>query len=242
MGGKNSILLIEDDKEIADIIAMHIADMGMSADIVRDGRQGLEKAQTAEFSLIILDIMLPGLDGLSVCKKIREKNPYVPILMLTAKSEEIDRVLGLEIGADDYMTKPFSVRELAARIKALLRRARTGKTALTETTQKGVVRFKEFILDPEKRKVTFKGKTLELTVKEFELLDLFMRSPGRTYSRNSLLQLIWGYQYEGYEHTVNSHINRLRVKIEQDPGNPKYLKTVWGVGYRFAELEELPDE
>jgi two-component system alkaline phosphatase synthesis response regulator PhoP len=162
--------------------------------------------------------------------------------MLTAKSEEIDRVVGLEIGADDYMTKPFSLRELVARIKALLRRAQAGRDTLSGTVKQDIIQFEQFILDPEKRKVTLKGKTLELTVKEFELLDLFIRNPGRTYSRDNLLKLIWGYQYEGYEHTVNSHINRLRMKIEEDAGKPRYLKTVWGVGYRFTELEELQHE
>jgi two-component system alkaline phosphatase synthesis response regulator PhoP len=242
MNNKNRILLIEDDREIANIISMHIEDLGMSVDIIRDGRLGLEKALNLEFALVILDIMLPGLDGLSVCKQIREKNPVIPILMLTAKSEEIDRVVGLEIGADDYMTKPFSVRELVARIKALLRRAQAGRDTLSGTVKQDIIQFEQFILDPEKRKVTLKGKTLELTVKEFELLDLFIRNPGRTYSRDNLLKLIWGYQYEGYEHTVNSHINRLRMKIEEDAGKPRYLKTVWGVGYRFTELEELQHE
>jgi two-component system, OmpR family, alkaline phosphatase synthesis response regulator PhoP len=234
------ILLVEDDKEIADVIAMNIEDMGMSVDVEHDGREGLNKALVSEFSMVILDIMLPGMDGLSVCRHIREKNPALPIMMLTAKSEEIDRVLGLEIGADDYMTKPFSVRELSARIKALLRRSQVLSHQSAAAGEKGsIIRFGDFILDGEKRKVTLKGKTLELTVKEFELLDLFIRNPGRTYSRKNLLELIWGYQYEGYEHTVNSHINRLRMKIEEDPGTPMYLKTVWGVGYRFAEGEEL---
>jgi two-component system alkaline phosphatase synthesis response regulator PhoP len=182
-------------------------------------------------------LMLPGLDGQEVCRRLREKKSAVPILMLTARSEEIDRVLGLELGADDYVTKPFSVRELMARVKALLRRARSvreGGDAGPSHARIGALE-----LDFEKRKVTLEGRVVELTAKEFDLLGLFMSNPGRVYSRADLLSLVWGYRFEGYEHTVNSHINRLRGKIENDPGDPRYLKTVWGVGYRFAEASEL---
>ena len=159
--------------------------------------------------------------------------------MLTAKSEEVDRILGLELGADEYMTKPFSVRELMARVKALLRRVETDREAAAGKPVSGHVRVGELSIDFEKRKVTLAERTVELTVKEFDLLALFARNPGRTYSRTDLLNLVWGYQYDGYDHTVNSHINRLRSKIEEDPGRPRYLKTVWGVGYRFAEPAEL---
>ena len=187
--------------------------------------------------------MLPQLDGISVCRRIRERNPYTPILMLTARSEEMDRVLGLELGADEYITKPFSVRELMARVKALLRRVETDREAASGKAAGGQaggqVRVGEITIDFEKRKVTLAERTVELTVKEFDLLALFARNPGRTYSRTDLLNLVWGYQYDGYDHTVNSHINRLRSKIEEDPGQPRYLKTVWGIGYRFAEPAEL---
>jgi DNA-binding response OmpR family regulator len=185
------------------------------------------------------------MDGLTVCRSIRQKNPFLPILMLTAKSEEVDRVLGLELGADEYITKPFSVRELSARVKALLRRVRTDREALDggEATPGhpagGRIEVGPLVVDLDLRKVTLEGRTVELTVKEFELLALFARNPGRTYSRMDLLNLVWGYQYEGYEHTVNSHINRLRNKIEREPGHPRFLRTVWGVGYRFAEPGEL---
>jgi len=185
--------------------------------------------------------MLPKMDGLAVCARIREKNPAMPILMLTAKSEEIDRVLGLELGADEYVTKPFSVRELVARIKALLRRVQADKDAAAGKAEKGRIEIGALVLDFEMRKVTREGATIDLTVKEFDLLALFARTPGRTYSRTDLLNLVWGYQFEGYEHTVNSHINRLRAKIEADPGHPRYLRTVWGVGYRFAEAAELSE-
>ena len=183
--------------------------------------------------------MLPKMDGLAVCSRIREKNPATPILMLTAKTEEIDRILGLEIGADEYVTKPFSVRELVARVKALLRRVQADRDAAAGAAEKGRVEIGELALDFDKRRVTRAGATVDLTVKEFDLLALFARTPGRTYSRTDLLNLVWGYQFEGYEHTVNSHINRLRAKIESDPGHPRYLRTVWGVGYRFVEAEEL---
>jgi DNA-binding response OmpR family regulator len=159
--------------------------------------------------------------------------------MLTARSEEMDRVLGLELGADEYVTKPFSVRELVARVKALLRRARVEAGEEGEAARQQAVTIAELSLDFEKRRVTRAGAVIELTVKEFDLLALFARNPGRTYSRGDLLNLVWGYQFEGYEHTVNSHINRLRAKIEEDPGRPRYLRTVWGVGYRFAEPVEI---
>jgi DNA-binding response OmpR family regulator len=239
MPGSERALIIEDDEDIADVVSLHLKDLGLSADRARDGRTGLQKALENHYALVILDLMLPKMDGLAVCARIREKDPALPILMLTAKSEEIDRVLGLEIGADEYVIKPFSVRELMARVKALLRRVQADRDAATAVTEKGRIEFGALTLDFDKRRVTREGVTVELTVKEFDLLALFARTPGRTYSRTDLLNLVWGYQFEGYEHTVNSHINRLRGKIEADPGHPRYLRTVWGVGYRFAEAEEL---
>ena len=238
-----TILVIEDDQEIASVVSMNIADMGLEAEHVADGQTGLRKALGGGYALIILDLMLPKLDGLSVCKGIRENNPYTPILMLTAKAEEIDRVVGLELGADDYLTKPFSVRELIARIRALLRRARTGGVPHGDlegpSADPSLVRIGDLTVDFEKRKVTLGEVVVELTVKEFDLLGLFVRNPGRAYSRADILDQVWAYQFEGYEHTVNTHINRLRNKIETDPAHPKYLKTVWGVGYRFAEIAEF---
>jgi len=231
-------LIIEDDKDIADVLSLHLKDLGLSADRAADGRSGLAKALENRYAVVILDLMLPKMDGLSVCTKIREKSPGTPILMLTAKSEEVDRVVGLELGADDYVTKPFSVRELMARIKALLRRSQQADKP-SEGAAAGTIQVGDLALDFDKRRVTRAGATVELTVKEFDLLGLFARNPGRTYSRTQLLNLVWGYQFEGYEHTVNSHINRLRAKIEADPGHPRYLRTVWGVGYRFAEASEL---
>jgi DNA-binding response OmpR family regulator len=238
-GSQDTILVIEDDPEIASVVVMNIEDMGLKAEHVADGQNGLQKALSGGYALVILDLMLPKLDGLSVCTGIREKDPHIPILMLTAKAEEIDRVVGLEIGADDYLTKPFSVRELIARIRALLRRSQARTVPAGGIEDRSLVRIGSLAVDFEKRRVILEEAAVELTVKEFDLLGLFVRNPGRAYSRGDILNLVWGYQFEGYEHTVNTHINRLRNKIESDPTHPKYLKTVWGVGYRFAEPEEL---
>ncbi len=243
MAGAETVLIIEDDPDIADVVAVNLRDLGLRAERAVDGRTGLQKALEGGYALVILDLMLPGLDGRSVCTRIRERDPRTPILMLTAKSEEIDRVVGLEIGADDYVTKPFSVRELVARVKALLRRAQAeregGPAAGANPSAAPRISIGKLALDFEKRRVTLAGRTVELTVKEFDLLALLARHPGRAFSRAELLDLVWGYQFEGYEHTVNSHINRLRGKIERDPGRPVYLRTVWGIGYRFAEPAEI---
>jgi len=233
------VLVIEDDRDIADVVALHLGDLGLETERATDGASGLRKALENRYALVILDLMLPRMDGLSVCTRIREKNPLVPIVMLTAKSGEIDRVLGLEIGADEYITKPFSVRELVARVKALLRRVRADRDAHEGSAAGERISIGDLVVDLGMRKVSRGNTTLELTVKEFDLLALLARTPGRTYSRTDLLNLVWGYTFEGYEHTVNSHINRLRAKIERDPGRPRLLKTVWGVGYRFAEPSEL---
>jgi DNA-binding response OmpR family regulator len=233
------ILMIEDDPDIVELAGIHIRDLGYSLESAGDGESGLNKALNKEYDLIILDLMLPQLDGLEVCKRYRQKNRKTPILMLTAKSEELDKVLGLELGADDYLTKPFSIRELIARIKAILRRIETERETSSETDKPEILEFDNLVIDTLKRKVTLGGKALELTAKEFDLLLIFARHPGRTYDRQQLLDQVWGYHFDGYDHTVNSHINRLRNKVEKDPANPKFIKTVWGVGYRFAEMEDL---
>lgn len=233
-----SVLIIEDMDEIAQIISINIKDLGLKTVHVTDGIKGLNEALTGKYALVILDLMLPKLDGISICSKIRESDPITPILILTAKGDEIDRVLGLELGADDYMTKPFSVRELTARVKALLRRSEV-TTKQNENQIEPLIKIGNITADIKKRKIILADQELDLTVKEFELLSLFMSNPGRTYSRTDLLEKIWGYQFEGYEHTVNTHINRLRNKIEKDSAHPEYLKTVWGVGYRFMEGSEV---
>jgi len=231
-----TIVLIEDDRDIADLVAMHLRDEGYAVRWFADGTAGVEAAEAAGIDLVVLDLMLPGLDGLSICRRLRGGGRYLPILMLTAKSSELDRVLGLELGADDYLTKPFSIRELVARVKALLRRAEAmGSVTAKQQGDEEVLRCGGMVIDVTRRQVTVDGRELELTAKEFEPLLPSPRHPGPIYSRLQLLDQVWGYGHEGYEHTVNSHINRLRGKVEADPAHPRYVLTVWGVGYKFAE-------
>jgi DNA-binding response OmpR family regulator len=230
------VLIVEDDRDIAKLLEMHITDLGCKCDVANDGEIGLEKALKNSYGLIVLDLMLPGVDGLEICKEIRSEKNYTPILMLTSRSEEFDKVLGLEFGADDYLTKPFSVRELLARVKAIFRRVDAVKDDATGAGKKQI-QFRDLKVDLEKRTVVRKGEKLELTAKEFDLLALFAKNPGKAYSRQTLLDTVWGYKFDGYDHTVNSHINRLRAKIEEDAANPQFILTVWGVGYRFAEEE-----
>ena len=195
-------------------------------------------ALSEKYHLIILDLMLPGMDGMEVCKRIKETRRYLPVMMLTARSEEIDKVLGLEVGADDYLTKPFGIREFIARVKAILRRVELEDEKNKAAEHSKLIEYPGLRIDIEKHEVRIDDRKVELTAKEFDLLTLFASHPGNTYNRERLLGLIWGYQYEGYEHTVSSHMNRLRNKIEKDPANPKLIKTLWGVGYRF----EIPGE
>jgi len=235
----NKILIIEDDPHISELLEIHLGDLGYQLNQAADGVAGVEKFEEGEYALVILDLMLPKLDGFEVCKQIRAQNTYTPILMLTSKSEELDKVLGLELGADDYITKPFSIRELMARIKAIFRRIEADKEKATGNSKSKELIFGDLKIYLEKRKVLLDKSPIDLTAKEFDLLALFASNPGRAYSRQELLDIVWGYQFDGYEHTVNSHINRLRSKIEQDPTNSKYIKTVWGIGYSFVEQEEL---
>jgi two-component system alkaline phosphatase synthesis response regulator PhoP len=232
------ILLVEDDDDIADLLKLHLSDEGHKVEAVGDGDEGLDRALNGDYDLIILDIMLPGTDGFDICRRLRQERCPTPILMVTAKTEEVDKVLGLELGADDYITKPFSIREVLARVKALFRRVEVDQEA-QQDDEAAPIEIGGLVVEPEKRKVQVNGEVVNLTSKEFELLLLFVENPGRAYSRDELLDEVWGYQYSGYSHTVNTHINRLRNKIEPDPSDPRYVKTVWGVGYRFAEPEEL---
>ncbi len=234
---EKKVLIIEDDPDIAELLLINLNDLGFQADHVNDGLTGVDRALSGDYALVILDVMLPKLDGLEVCKRIRQETKALPILMLTSKAEEFDKVLGLELGADDYLTKPFSLRELVARVKAILRRVDAQQEVSSD--EQGELIFGELKVNLEKRKVTLAGQVVDVTAKEFDLLALFANNPGRAYSRQELLDIVWGYQFDGYDHTVNSHINRLRAKIENDPSDPLYIKTVWGVGYRFTELEEL---
>ncbi|MCH8871985.1 response regulator transcription factor [candidate division KSB1 bacterium] len=239
MQKNNKILIIEDDPHISELLEIHLGDLGYQLKHAADGVAGVEKFEEDEYALVILDLMLPKLDGFEVCKQIRAQNNYTPILMLTSKSEELDKVLGLELGADDYITKPFSIRELMARIKAIFRRIEADKEKATGNAKSKELIFGDLKIYLDKRKVLLDKAPIDLTAKEFDLLALFASNPGRAYSRQELLDIVWGYQFDGYEHTVNSHINRLRSKIEQDPANSKYIKTVWGIGYSFVEPEEL---
>jgi len=229
----NRILIIEDNQDIANLVSMHLKDNNYSVDIESNGQSGLDRALTAEFQLIILDLMLPKLDGLQICRELRGQHVNTPILMLTAKSSEIDRVLGLEIGADDYLTKPFSIQELLARVKAIFRRIECYQNKSKSETNKNIS-IGQISLDADTRMVKQKDRAIDLTAKEFDLLWYFASHPGRVYTRSQLLDHVWGYGHDGYEHTVNSHINRLRSKIEDDPANPEFILTVWGVGYKFS--------
>lgn len=226
------VIIIEDEKDIAELIELHLEDLDCKVKMFHNGQEGHDYAQKHPFDLMILDINLPGMNGIDICRKLRAEKVNSPILMLTARSEEIDKVLGLETGADDYLTKPFSIRELLARVKANLRRVEIDTQSDEEESS---IQYKALVLDKKKRKVSLNDERIELTPKEFDLLYLLAANPGVTYDRKDLLNLVWSYDFEGYEHTVNSHINRLRSKIEKDPTKPEYVLTTWGVGYRFND-------
>lgn len=226
-------LVVEDELDIANLIKLHLQDFRAEIVHVDRGDTALKKATDERWDLMILDLRLPGLDGLDVCRELRSKGIEFPIMMLTARTTELDRVLGLELGADDYLTKPFSSLELTARVKALLRRSeRRHNNIATETEQ---LQVKHISIDRLQRRVLADKTPIELTAREFDLLWFFANNQGRVFRRTELLDSVWGYGHDGYEHTVNSHINRLRAKIESDPANPKLLLTVWGVGYKFCE-------
>ncbi|MEJ2143309.1 MAG: response regulator transcription factor [Gammaproteobacteria bacterium] len=227
-----NVLIVEDNKDIARLIDMHLGDLDCQAVTVHDGLSALEETRRNQYDLIILDLMLPNIDGLEVCRRIRKQSKYTPILMLTSKSSELDRVLGLEVGADDYVTKPFSIRELIARVKAQFRR---GDAELNPGNEDNNYQFGDLKIDVVKRKVSLNDRNIDLTAKEFDLLLKFSMNPGQVFTRTQLLDSVWGYGHDGYEHTVNSHINRLRSKIEATPAQPKYILTVWGVGYKFND-------
>jgi DNA-binding response OmpR family regulator len=226
-----NILIVEDDTNVAELIAIHLKNLPANVKIVQNGWAGLDAAVKEKYDLIVLDVMLPGLNGLDVCKRIRAYNHFLPILILTAKSEELDKITGLELGADDYMTKPFSVGELIARVKSILRRTKNEKNILHQ--EKKRIEKGDLVLDLEHKAVYLEQKRIELTLKEFELLTLFMLNTNRSFSRQEILDRVWGEQFEGLEHTVNSHINRLRNKIEKDLTKPQYILTAWGIGYKF---------
>ena len=235
MEGKK-ILIVEDEQDIAALLALHLGDLGAEVVLAADGHEGLRNACAKSWDLIILDIQLPGPSGLEICRKVRQNQNYVPVLLLTSRSTELDRVLGLDIGADDYVTKPFSVMELIARIRALFRRLDAINSPVS-VSQSQPLSIGKLSIDEQMCEARLDGHVLDLTAKEFSLLNHFARQPGRVYQRAELLDSVWGYGHDGYEHTVNSHINRLRAKIETDPKNPRYIVTVWGVGYKLDAAE-----
>lgn len=225
------ILLVEDEHDIAQLVALHLRDEGYQVTVAPDGHAGMRQAFARSWDLVLLDLRLPGPDGLAICKALRAREDYVPILMLTSKSSELDRVLGLELGADDYVTKPFSISELVARVKSLFRRV----DAIGRTNQPPAESFVvgDISIDSRSREVRVGEQQVDLTAREFDLLLHFAKHPGQVFSRAQLLDSVWGFGHEGYEHTVNSHINRLRSKIEPNSDHPQYIVTVWGVGYKM---------
>ena len=231
-----SIAIIEDDANIRNLIKIVLSDLNVPIDEYDNGWKGLDGVTQKKYSLLVLDLMLPGVNGMEICRKIRQSNNTMPILMLTSKSEEDDKIAGLETGADDYLTKPFSNRELLARVKALLRRSEA--KSFIDKKEYQIISIGNLTLDTAGRILTKNNKEMPLSSKEFDLVQLFMSNAGRNYSRIEVLEKVWGEQFEGLEHTVNSNINRLRSKIEDDPTNPKYLITVWGLGYKFNKNPE----
>jgi two-component system alkaline phosphatase synthesis response regulator PhoP len=228
-----NILLVEDDPEIVNLLRDNFMAHKYQVTATKSGRDGAERACKNSFDLIILDIMLPDIDGMAICRSIRDRKISTPILMLTARSEEIDKVLALELGADDYVTKPFGIRELIARVNALIRRVE--QLPQTNMEQVGEITFKNLSISKDFKKACLNGDRIDLSPKEFDLLLLLAANAGKTYSRQELLEKVWGYSFSGYEHTVTTHINRLRLKIEANVHKPEYILTSWGSGYRFAE-------
>ncbi|MEN9348680.1 MAG: hypothetical protein RLZZ77_2191 [Bacteroidota bacterium] len=226
------VIVVEDDLPIAELLQLHISDLGLQTVHFADGQKALEYLTVHPFDLLILDVNLPGRNGFEICHELRSLDIQSPILMLTAKTDESDKVNGLELGADDYLTKPFGMREFIARIKALLRR---GEALSGKADKRALLQFKDLVIDRNKLEVTLRNKRIDLTPKEFELLCKLASQPGVSFDRKQLLQMVWGSEFEGFEHTVNSHINRLRAKIEDDANSPVYVLTTWGVGYRFND-------
>lgn len=224
------ILVVDDEQVLVKGIKFNLEHEGYQVEVGYDGEQAVELAREGSFDLIILDLMMPKIDGLQACMRIREFS-NVPIIMLTARSEDTDKIIGFEYGADDYITKPFNILEVKARIRALLRRS-----GVTEQKQDGGVLTAGHVrLDPEQRAAWKDHVAVELTAKEFDLMELLMRNPGRVYSRENLLNVVWGYEYIGDYRTVDVHVRRLREKLELDPANPEYIRTKWGVGYYLSK-------
>ncbi|KQN52692.1 MULTISPECIES: response regulator transcription factor [unclassified Rahnella] len=236
MDKTKKILIVEDDGDIADLLSLHLRDEGYEITHAADGNLGVALLEKGGWDALILDLMLPGVDGLEICRRARNMTRYTPIIIISARSSEVHRVLGLELGADDYLAKPFSMLELVARVKALFRRQEAMSRNMKMDA--GTLSFSGLAIDPIAREVVLNHQPVELTPREFDLLYFFAKNPGKVFSRLSLLNQVWGYEHEGYEHTVNTHINRLRIKIETNPAEPERILTVWGKGYKFASSVE----
>ena len=231
MDGKR-VLVLEDEPDIGELLLLHLRDLNVEAQVCANGLLGQQLLTQKSWDLLILDLRLPGLDGLELCRRVRAEGNSVPILMLTAKTSELDRVLGLEVGADDYVTKPFSVMEVMARVRALLRRVSMDQQQAAGGAD---IATGALHIDEARRLVRVGDVSIDLTPREFDLLLFFARSPGQVFRRTQLLDQVWGFGHEGYEHTVNSHINRLRSKLQAADASCEYIKTVWGVGYKFND-------
>lgn len=232
MAAQKRVLIVEDDAHIASLMRMHLRDEGYAVAHATDGDMGARLVEQESWDALVLDLMLPGVDGLEICRRARALAGYTPIIITSARSSEVHRILGLELGADDYLAKPFSVLELVARVRALLRR--TDAMARPVSPESMLLDLHGLRIDPLAREVALDGQAVDLTPREFDLLYFFARHPGKVYSRLDLLNLVWGYRHDGYEHTVNTHINRLRGKIEADPARPQRILTAWGRGYKYA--------
>ncbi len=228
-----SVLVVEDEPDLGRLLQLNLTPLGFEVDVAPDLGSARRALRARERVLVILDLTLPDGDGLDLCRELRQRQDYTPILILTARADETDRVVGLELGADDYLVKPFAIRELTARVKAILRRVELARSIQADPDKRLVVGG--LVVDPTSRGVTVDGQRAELTATEFDLLLQLASNPGRVYTRTQLLDLVWGGSYGAQEHTVNAHVNRLRAKIEPDPGAPRYVHTVWGVGYRFHD-------
>ena len=235
MNSAKRVLIVEDDVHIANLLRMHLRDEGYEVTHAATGDEGLRLVEEQPWSALVLDLMLPGVDGLEICKRARAMARYTPIIITSARASEVHRILGLELGADDYLAKPFSMLELVARVKALLRRVEA--LAQNARLDAGAIDVAGIRIDPVARTAQVDGAALELTPREFDLLHFFARHPDQVYSRMDLLNQVWGHRHDGYEHTVNTHINRLRNKIEHDPAAPQRIQTVWGRGYKLVSSE-----
>lgn len=235
----DKVLVVEDEQDISELIAINLSELGLKVEKVATGELAVELVKKNNYGLVILDVMLPGISGLDVCRKVRELKPEQAIMMLTSRGSETDRVVGLELGADDYMTKPFSVRELQARVRSLLRRVNMFSELQQQCKNDNVehyINIGNLSIDNISHRITMSGQALDLTSTEYDLLHYLASHPDQVFSRAQLLSSVWGYHHSGYEHTVNSHINRLRNKLERDATKPEIVQTVWGVGYKFNPL------